>query len=401
MRAADARAARRRRQRKPAPPPRARAHRTRARARHTRARTTHTAPHSRGALPARRARAALAAAAARRYALASHDPKLPAQGAVRLVTEALGADDARDVFAGAGGAGDVFARRDAQPTQHVAASLGLEPEYRGGADADDDAPLLSARALPPDAAEEARRHRRPFRSASAGLTTGTGLELERALHSLPPEQRRVRVHVRVVEARGLMVSDMSGSSDPYCVVYAGASHLRTPVRKRTLSPQWDADAVLDVPLDGYPLAALALHVVVFDWDLGSSDDFLGEALVPLERLEALAPGEPLDRWFRLTNADGGTDGVSGSVRLELRAVVDDSAAARERRSLRSSVASSPRGGGGGGGGSLDERLRGAYEPPSSSRLAPPSPSALGGRRRTAGEGDDEYGYGEVYDDNAY
>jgi hypothetical protein len=154
--------------------------------------------------------------------------------------------------------------------------------------------------------------------------SGTGLQLDIRLVSVPPEARRMRLYVRILEARQLAVGDTSiGSSDPYAVAFVGESFLRTAVCKRTLAPKWEADATLDVPLQGSELARRALHVVVWDWDSNSSDDFLGEVLVPLAALDQLRQGERMDRWFRLTDKDGGTRGVSGSLRLELRAAVDE------------------------------------------------------------------------------
>jgi hypothetical protein len=58
-----------------------------------------------------------------------------------------------------------------------------------------------------------------------------------------------------------------------------------------------------------------------DWDIDQSDDFLGEALVPLRVLEGLRRGQALDRWFKLTDDERartrGNVAVTGSVRLEL------------------------------------------------------------------------------------
>lgn len=167
---------------------------------------------------------------------------------------------------------------------------------------------------------EAAEHRKPHKSAGAGMTTGTGLELDTKLVRVPRAQRRMRVHVRLLRARQLGVGDWTGSSDPYAVAFVGASYVRTPVRTRTLAPQWDSEATLDVPLDGSALAQRALHIVVFDWDFDRTDDFLGEVLVPMAELHALRHGTKLERWFRLTGADGAS--VSGAVLLELRSVVE-------------------------------------------------------------------------------
>ena len=58
-----------------------------------------------------------------------------------------------------------------------------------------------------------------------------------------------------------------------------------------------------------------------DWDVDQSDDFLGEALVPIRTLEGLRRGQPLDRWFKLTDDERARTrnsvAVTGAVRLEL------------------------------------------------------------------------------------
>ncbi|KAJ1624828.1 C2 domain-containing protein [Pavlovales sp. CCMP2436] len=164
--------------------------------------------------------------------------------------------------------------------------------------------------------------------------TGTGLVADRKLVPVVRAQRRMRVSVRILQARQLTAGDtglLGRNSDPYAVAFVGESYLRTAVRMRTLEPHWDEEATLDVPLGGSALARHALHVVVYDWDLDRSDDFLGEALVPMDQLEALRPGEKLCRWFALTDAKGGSNGVSGAVRLELSAIVDEAEAAGEAR----------------------------------------------------------------------
>lgn len=205
--------------------------------------------------------------------------------------------------------------------------------------------------------------------------SGTGKEADRKLVSVPRQQRRMRLYVRILEGRQLAVGDTFGTSDPYAAAFIGGSYLRTAVCKRTLSPQWDEAATFDVPLEGSALAQHALHVVVWDWDVTPTDNFLGEAFVPMDELEKLAPGRKLDRWFPLTNAAGTTDGVSGAVRLELRAVVESEQAAdgpggemgdrrgstASRASLGSASRRSPRISEARGEGDEEEALAGASE----------------------------------------
>jgi Ca2+-dependent lipid-binding protein len=57
------------------------------------------------------------------------------------------------------------------------------------------------------------------------------------------------LNLRVVKARGLMVSDrLSGKSDPYVRIALERQKEQTKKIKKNLNPVWDADFSLYVPL---------------------------------------------------------------------------------------------------------------------------------------------------------
>ncbi|CAM9100122.1 unnamed protein product, partial [Laminaria digitata] len=103
----------------------------------------------------------------------------------------------------------------------------------------------------------------------------------------PEEQAKMTIgvlHVKVVEARGLMARDMCGKSDPYVKLSLTGRHLshgqewseglriaeQTEMVKCRLGPAWNEEFSLPVRRAG-----AVLRVEVWDWDRGSTDDPLG------------------------------------------------------------------------------------------------------------------------------
>ena len=128
---------------------------------------------------------------------------------------------------------------------------------------------------------------------------------------------RASLWVRIVGAERLLVADSTGSSDPYCELYAWSSELpacehqwRTATKLKTLDPRWNEEVTMRLPS-----ARGFVHVCVFDWDNFGTDDFLGEALVDLS---AHATGELLSLELELADlSHSAAAHVSGSVQLQL------------------------------------------------------------------------------------
>jgi hypothetical protein len=112
----------------------------------------------------------------------------------------------------------------------------------------------------------------------------------------PPAQAITPLVVTVHEAKGLKNKDIAGAvSDPYAVVDLwnadGASVLpkdskqtfKTGVVKSCLDPIWNTKNQFDLTaFNDY--AATMLSVTIWDKDLGSSDDFMGQVRIPLADL---------------------------------------------------------------------------------------------------------------------
>ena len=89
-----------------------------------------------------------------------------------------------------------------------------------------------------------------------------------------------RLFVTIDRATDLIAADLGGTSDPYAVLSLGNSKFKTKIIKKTLNPVWNAEAKFEV----HDLERESLHVAVFDYDLASKDDFLGDVEIALNSL---------------------------------------------------------------------------------------------------------------------
>ncbi|MCO5588635.1 hypothetical protein L7F22_042592 [Adiantum nelumboides] len=88
--------------------------------------------------------------------------------------------------------------------------------------------------------------------------------------------------VRVIKGTYLAIRDVK-TSDPYVVVSIGHQTMKTRVINSNLNPIWNEELMLSVPSPPPPL-----KVQVFDKDLLSADDSMGEAEVDLQPLVSAA-----------------------------------------------------------------------------------------------------------------
>ena len=122
------------------------------------------------------------------------------------------------------------------------------------------------------------------------------------------------LRVRIIEARGLVAADTNllgqkTSSDPYCVVSLSRDRTRrsTRVISSTLNPVWNE--ILEMPVR---LPVQFLEIDIYDKDVTGSDDYIGKAFIPVERLPN---GKSISGWFPVVftkeNEDPGTETVFG------------------------------------------------------------------------------------------
>ncbi|KAI5084147.1 hypothetical protein GOP47_0000316 [Adiantum capillus-veneris] len=88
--------------------------------------------------------------------------------------------------------------------------------------------------------------------------------------------------VRIIKGTYLAIRDVK-TSDPYVVVSIGHQRMKTRVINSNLNPIWNEELMLSVPCPPPPL-----RVQVFDKDLLSADDSMGEAEVDLQPLVSAA-----------------------------------------------------------------------------------------------------------------
>jgi len=92
------------------------------------------------------------------------------------------------------------------------------------------------------------------------------------------EHGLLRVHL--IGAKGLKPADRNGNSDPYVQILIGGQRARSKTIKATLDPQW-GETFEFAGVRG-ELLKHDLQLRVFDWDLASADDKLGDASLSLE-----------------------------------------------------------------------------------------------------------------------
>ncbi|GCB66140.1 hypothetical protein scyTo_0004913, partial [Scyliorhinus torazame] len=109
------------------------------------------------------------------------------------------------------------------------------------------------------------------------------------------------IQVKILKAEGLMVADVTGSSDPFCVIELNNDRLQTHTVHRSLSPEWNKVFTFNIT-DIHSV----LEVSIFDEDRDRSADFLGKVAIPLLNIQN---GEQKAYVLKNKNLTGATKGV--------------------------------------------------------------------------------------------
>ncbi|XP_061528214.1 multiple C2 and transmembrane domain-containing protein 1 isoform X2 [Phycodurus eques] len=88
------------------------------------------------------------------------------------------------------------------------------------------------------------------------------------------------VQVKVIRAEGLMAADVTGKSDPFCIVELSNDRLQTHTVYKNLNPEWNKVFTFNVK-DIHSV----LEVTVYDEDRDRSADFLGKVAIPLLNIQ--------------------------------------------------------------------------------------------------------------------
>ncbi|XP_029916586.1 rasGAP-activating-like protein 1 [Myripristis murdjan] len=137
--------------------------------------------------------------------------------------------------------------------------------------------------------------------------------------------KNTSLYFRIVEGRNLPAKDVSGTSDPYCIVKVDNEIVaRTATVWKNLSPFWGEEYTLHLPMGFH-----SLSFYVMDEDTIGHDDVIGKISLSKETIGSQAKG--IDNWLNLTRVDPDEE-VQGEIHLSLELLED-----AERISLRCQV----------------------------------------------------------------
>ncbi|XP_037634949.1 rasGAP-activating-like protein 1 [Sebastes umbrosus] len=137
--------------------------------------------------------------------------------------------------------------------------------------------------------------------------------------------KNTSLYFRIVEGRNLPAKDVSGTSDPYCIVKVDNEVVaRTATVWKNLSPFWGEEYTLHLPMGFH-----SLSFQVMDEDTIGHDDVIGKITLTKEAIGSQAKG--LDSWLNLTRVDPDEE-VQGEIHLSLMLLKD-----AEKISLRCQV----------------------------------------------------------------
>ncbi|OXB65913.1 hypothetical protein ASZ78_008607 [Callipepla squamata] len=121
------------------------------------------------------------------------------------------------------------------------------------------------------------------------------------------------LHCRLVEGKELPAKDVSGSSDPYCVVKVDNEVVaRTATVWRSLNPFWGEEFTLRLPSSFH-----SLTIYVLDEDTIGHDDVIGK--VSLSRQQISAQPRGIDSWLSLAPVHPDQE-VQGEIHLEVQVI---------------------------------------------------------------------------------
>ncbi|XP_064612151.1 rasGAP-activating-like protein 1 [Liolophura sinensis] len=123
--------------------------------------------------------------------------------------------------------------------------------------------------------------------------------------------RNTSLYLRIGEAKNLLAKDLSGKSDPYCVVKVDNDVIaRTATVYKSLNPFWGEEYIMHMPCGFH-----GMSIYVYDEDRVSEDDVIGRVVVSREDL--LDNPKGLETWLPLAKWDKDSE-VQGDVLLEIK-----------------------------------------------------------------------------------
>ncbi|XP_036028142.1 ras GTPase-activating protein 4B isoform X2 [Onychomys torridus] len=157
-----------------------------------------------------------------------------------------------------------------------------------------------------------------------------GTQASGSLPARPPRRRaamakRSSLSIRIVEGKNLPAKDITGSSDPYCIVKVDNEPIiRTATVWKTLCPFWGEEYQVHLPPTFHTVA-----FYVMDEDALSRDDVIGKVCLTRDMLASHPKG--FSGWTHLVEVDPNEE-VQGEIHLRLE-VVPGTSASRLRCSV--------------------------------------------------------------------
>ncbi|KAM9272471.1 ras GTPase-activating protein 4-like [Morus bassanus] len=122
--------------------------------------------------------------------------------------------------------------------------------------------------------------------------------------------RRSALSIRIVEGRNLPAKDITGSSDPYCIVKINdEAIIRTATVWKTLSPFWGEEYEVHLQPTFH-----SVSIYVMDEDALSRDDVIGKVCITRDMLAEHPKG--YSGWVRLSEVDPDEE-VQGEIHLQV------------------------------------------------------------------------------------
>eukprot|EP00002_Diphylleia_rotans_P036357 TRINITY_DN799_c0_g1_i1.p1 TRINITY_DN799_c0_g1~~TRINITY_DN799_c0_g1_i1.p1 ORF type:complete len:1445 (-),score=361.51 TRINITY_DN799_c0_g1_i1:290-4624(-) len=126
------------------------------------------------------------------------------------------------------------------------------------------------------------------------------------------------VQVHIIEARGLKPRDMSGTSDPICVVEAFGMKYSTEVKKKVLSCVWDRTFIFEEKnMQAIDVECSKVNVSVFDHNGISRNELIGSYEFGMSYVYNQKNHEIWRVWVPLTDVTDENEGVQGYVKLSV------------------------------------------------------------------------------------
>lgn len=132
--------------------------------------------------------------------------------------------------------------------------------------------------------------------------------------------------VKVIAGRQLAAKDFGNVSDPFVAIELVNSDgkvqkVKTKTQKKTLDPVWNEEFSFKIS----SVWRDELRFVVWDWDIYSANDFMGQFTFPVKKLVSVAkvgPCPSLTTWIDVQTNEKNED-VSGAIQLEFNLTIDE------------------------------------------------------------------------------